>query len=168
LEARWVTGLFFSLFVGYLFIEPILDLLLFTSKTDKRPNNSGARVHPALTGFIERFFFTIVVGLVGLKFHGILSGMMAWLGLKLAANWNRPEPANNSNSEDKSMKNTRSLVALLAGLISMLFALIGGLICAGVTDATNWLPLIFLVSLLCYLFHKMGWFRYLFNKFLQT
>jgi len=39
-----------------------------------------------LTGIVERLFFTIVVASVGATAAG---GMVGWLALKMAANWNR-------------------------------------------------------------------------------
>jgi hypothetical protein len=51
--------------------------------------------------------------------------MVAWLGVKLATNWNHPD------WKDKPDTRTYAFSALLGGLVSMLFAFIGGLVCAG-------------------------------------
>ncbi len=50
--------------------------------------------------------------------------MIGWITLKMVTNWNRP-------STDKDQKTTGAFSALLAGLVSMLFAIIGGLIVNG-------------------------------------
>ena len=78
-------------------------------------------------GTCERFIFTMAVAF-GLS--GTVVGMMAWLALKMATYWNSPGFALN-NEEDQFKRARFALSAALAGLISMTFALIGGLICDG-------------------------------------
>ena len=51
--------------------------------------------------------------------------MIGWLALKLATNWNHPDYKDN-RSEERAV----AFSALVAGLVSMLFALLGGQICA--------------------------------------
>ena len=50
--------------------------------------------------------------------------MIGWLTLKMVTNWNRPR-------DEEIDRTTGALSALLAGLVSMMFALIGGLIVNG-------------------------------------
>ena len=50
--------------------------------------------------------------------------MIGWLALKLATNWNHPD------WKEKPNARTFALSALLGGLVSMFFALLGGLVCA--------------------------------------
>lgn len=74
-------------------------------------------------GFLERFFFTIVVGSSGAGVGSAI--MMAWLGVKAATNWKHQiEKAN----KEKQKMLTASQVSLFATMLSFLFALIGGLI----------------------------------------
>ncbi len=72
-----------------------------------------------VTGSVERLFFTVLVGLGVL---GVPALMLVWLGLKMATNWNHP------TWKDKPETRAYALSALLGGLVSMLFALIGGLL----------------------------------------
>jgi hypothetical protein len=51
--------------------------------------------------------------------------MVGWLALKMATNWNHPD------WKQKPSARSFAFSALLGGLVSMLFALIGGLVCAG-------------------------------------
>lgn len=51
--------------------------------------------------------------------------MMGWLALKLATNWN------SKKMEDDPKARPFAFTALLAGLVSMLFATLGGLVCGG-------------------------------------
>jgi hypothetical protein len=71
---------------------------------------------------VERLFFTV---LVGLEVPGAPAAMIGWLALKLATDWNHPD------WKEKAAAREFAASALLGGLVSMLFALIGGLICAG-------------------------------------
>ena len=75
-----------------------------------------------ITGAIERFVFCI---LVGLDVSGVSVAMMLWLALKLAANWMYEGKDPNPNAR------ACAFTALLAGLISMLFATLGGYVASG-------------------------------------
>jgi hypothetical protein len=80
-----------------------------------------------LTGTVERLFFTI---LVWQNVSGIPAGTMAWLALKFVTNWNHKsmEVEGVIRKARRRNLNTRSnaMLALLAGLMSMLFAYAGG------------------------------------------
>jgi hypothetical protein len=71
---------------------------------------------------VERLAFAVFVGL---ELPDATTAMMAWLALKLAANWNR------SDLERTSAARPFLFTALLAGLISMVFAALGGMIASG-------------------------------------
>ncbi len=75
-----------------------------------------------VTGTLERLFFTLAVAV---NLSGVAIAMMAWLGTKLAANWGAPETAD--------VQDIRQLrfSAILGGLVSMLFAFLGGMIISG-------------------------------------
>lgn len=79
------------------------------------------RTSPWLTGLLERIFFTLAVAT---NATGVLPAMIAWLAVKLAANWNR-RPI--TNGEEVTIKNY-AFSALVTGLLSMLFAYVGGLL----------------------------------------
>lgn len=117
---QWIIGLVFSLVVGgfvtALFLRAIRRAL------GDMPQLSRTGIPAWLTGGIERLFFTV---LVGLNVSGFPTAMVGWLALKLATDWNHPD------WKKKSAAREFAVSALLGGLVSMLFALIGGLICAG-------------------------------------
>ena len=118
---RWIAGLVFSLGIGHIAIWLFLRWLqrwLGDTPGDK----GGKRVPDWVTGSIERLFFTILVGANDAS--GVPALMLGWLALKLATNWNHPI------HKDPELR-PFAIRALLAGLLSMMFALVGGLICAG-------------------------------------
>ncbi|MEX2163826.1 MAG: hypothetical protein WD823_06245 [Sulfuricaulis sp.] len=84
-------------------------------KKKKQPN-----VPSCLTGFIERFIFTAIIGIAGTASLPYVGGLMGgWLGLKLAANWQQ---------RHDDFARARGILALINGLVSLFFALVGGLI----------------------------------------
>lgn len=88
----------------------------------EKPNKDSPRISGWVTGFVERSFFLI---LIVLGVSGVPESMMGWLALKLASNWHRYDP------DKLPSARTRSLLALIAGLISLAFAYIGGAIICG-------------------------------------
>lgn len=121
---QWITGITFSLVIGHMVTWLFLQGLRHALRLGEKPllANGGKRVPAWLTGVTERLFFTV---LIGVNVTGAPAAMVGWLALKLATNWNHPD------WKDKADARTFALSALLAGLVSMIFALIGGLICAG-------------------------------------
>lgn len=121
---QWIIGLTFSLLIGHGVTWLFLLVLRCALKVGEKPSldDSEKRVPPWLTGVTERLFFTV---LVGLDIPGVSAAMVGWLALKLATNWNHPA------WKERTDARTFGLSALLAGLVSMMFALLGGLICAG-------------------------------------
>ncbi len=121
---EWTIGLLFSLVVGGIVTWLFLKVLRLRLGIPPKPRlSAGGKGIPSwLTGAVERLFFTV---LVGLQVSGAPTAMIGWLALKLATNWNHPD------WKDKPNARTFALSALLAGLVSMLFALLGGLVCAG-------------------------------------
>lgn len=86
------------------------------------PRDLGARrTSPGLTGFLERVFFTLAVAV---NTTGVLPAMIAWLALKLAANWQYRDDIDGDAEKKKNYK----FSAIVTGLLSMLFAYIGGLV----------------------------------------
>src|SRR5215510_6686967 len=122
-QMKWVIGILFSL-IGDIVTRFFLKGLRYKLGTLPKPRISagGKEVPPWLTGALERLFFTV---LIGFEIPGVVTAMVGWLALKLATNWNHPD------WKDKSDARTFAFSALLGGLVSMFFALLGGLICAG-------------------------------------
>ena len=118
---NWIVGLSISLALGALCTWAFLKLLRKYVGLPQKAKE-GASVPAWLTGVVERLFFAV---LVGLNVAGAPAAMVAWLALKLATNWNHPD------WKDKPEARSYAFSALLAGLVSMLFALLGGLVCAG-------------------------------------
>ncbi len=105
----WLFGLIVSLGIGSYATPKFLDWLR-EGKAEARPD-----VVPRwITGMLERGFFTVAIAF---NVPGSAIAMMAWLGAKMAANWSR-------QTQDPLV----GVSALLSGLLSMFFALIGGLI----------------------------------------
>ena len=124
MSEEWIIGLLSSLVGGGVACWAFLKTLRLWLGVPPKPRlTEGSKgVPPWLTGIIERLFFTV---LIGLDVSGVPTAMVGWLALKLATNWNHPDWKNKPNAR------TFALSALLGGLVSMFFAMIGGLICAG-------------------------------------
>jgi len=120
---NWILGLGFSLVVGHFAVDYFLRELRKYMQLGDRPALAGGmnRVPPWLTGGLERLFFTL---LVAFGVSGTSTAMIGWLALKMVTNWNRRE------SEDDVKERSFAFSALVAGLLSMFLALLGGLICA--------------------------------------
>ena len=122
----WIIGLTFSVLGGWLVTWPSLTLLRKWMRLPEKPKSQGKSkprgVPPTLTGMIERLFFSV---LVAFSVEGFAAAMIAWLALKLATNWNRDFWKKTSSAR------LYGFSALLAGLVSMLFAFLGGLIAKG-------------------------------------
>ncbi len=91
------------------------------------PRSQGRAVPPWFTGLAERSVFFL---LVASDLPGTTVSMMAWIGIKMAANWNRPAAAP-IDAEDEALRARGGIAAAVLGLIGMGFALAGGLICRG-------------------------------------
>ena len=118
--SAWIGGLIVSLVGGWIACGIFMFFLRkwrgITKRTDVKT------VPPALTGLVERVFFTFLVSVTP---AGAGPTMIAWIALKMASNWNR-------DNNDVNGRFHR-IAALLTGLLSMLFALFGGLIVASGT-----------------------------------
>jgi hypothetical protein len=122
----WSVGLIFALGVGGFFVWLFLKVLRSDLKLpDDNPDLKTRQVPPWLTGLVERFFFTIAVALVMKALPVIITAMVTWLAVKMLANWNRPRE---ETPELTARRARGAIAALLGGLLSMLFALVGGLL----------------------------------------
>jgi hypothetical protein len=124
-----ILGLLFALGLGHFAVEKFLTWLRKRMGLPSKPQQSAgtAPAPPWLTGMVERFFFTLVVAF---DVSGAATAMVGWMGAKLAANWNRPD-LQGQTDEEKVTQARFAFSALLAGALSMTFALIGGLIAKG-------------------------------------
>jgi len=116
---RWSIGMSVALVLGAVVTELFVRALRSCFNISIPPSQ---RAVPAwLVGSIERLFFTVVVAF---NISGTAVAMIGWITVKMVTNWNRPGC---SGPEFAPV----ALTALLGGLVSMFFALIGGLICSG-------------------------------------
>lgn len=121
---RWGVGFAFAVGVGFLGVRRFLRQLrkyIGYNPPDVAPDTPG--VPDWLVGVMERSFFTVAVGM---NIQGYLIAMGAWLALKMASNWHlqyvEDDPA------ERARKIRYGMTALVAGLLSMAFALAGGLV----------------------------------------
>lgn len=84
---------------------------------------TGLTVPAWLIGVVERTFFTLAVAY---DISGAAVGMIAWITVKMVSTWNRPD--RKAPSDDPEIAVQLSMAALLASLLSMIFATAGGLI----------------------------------------
>ena len=133
LFSRWFFGLgVFALGLGWLFIYFFLEIahVHIKAKAGERGEQKAydevmkpLDVPSWLVGLVERTFFTV---LVAFNVSATALAILAWIALKMAFSWNIVWGERGSIT-------LRSLAfsTLLANLFSMLFALVGGLICRG-------------------------------------
>jgi hypothetical protein len=125
----WAIGLGVSIVIGRFVTWGFLETLrwhMHIPETNLDPSTRGV---PAwFTGAAERLFFTV---LVAFHMSGVTVAMIAWIAAKLDANWNRSSLDEPKYDRDTIRRARGSFSILLAGLVSMLFALLGGLICSG-------------------------------------
>jgi len=117
---RWPVGLFVSLVFGGIvtqyYARRVKKLI-----GDEDPNYRI--LIPLSIGVVESLFFTIGVAF---NLSGVMIGMVAWMGAKMAAHWGQESPEH----QVSNIVTVRFLV-LVGTMISLLFAMMGGLICAG-------------------------------------
>jgi hypothetical protein len=79
-------------------------------------------IQPILIGVLERLFFTI---LVAFEVSGVASGLTTWIVVKMVSGWNRYAGG------DETWRRMLAFNGLINTLVSLLFAIIGGLIANG-------------------------------------
>jgi hypothetical protein len=150
---RWSIGFLVSLVIAHFATKNFLGALnshLGYNEQWVRSNIdfNQPRIPAWLMGTLERLFFTI---LVAFDVSAVSAGIMGWLAIKMGTNWNRINPRRQKDSwipsagstttpeehqqqqtaQQEAMLRMYALASLLGSLVSMLFALIGGLICSG-------------------------------------
>jgi len=117
---RWTVGLFVSLVFGGIVNQ------YWARRLRKLIGNEDPQyriIIPLSLGALENLFFTIGVAF---DLSGVMVGMVAWMGAKMAAHWGR-------ESKEQQVKNIETVRFLVLGgtMLSLLFSMTGGLICAG-------------------------------------
>ena len=115
---KWIIGLTVSLAVGH--YVTVWFLAWLRDKHGVKKPEGEKSVPPWITGLVERLFFTTAVVFAPLA---AVTAMIAWIGIKMASHWARLQT---KGSDFRFLL----ISAVLAGLVSMFFALIGGLIIA--------------------------------------
>lgn len=78
-------------------------------------------LYPVTTGILERLLFTL---LIAFQVSGVGAGLIAWIALKMTIGWGRLK-------ESDTRSRALAFTGLLSSLASLLFAVVGGLICNG-------------------------------------
>ena len=130
---RWFFGLgVFSLGIGwlatFLFLKVLRGYIEDKAAERKERKRYDEIMAPLdvpswLVGLTERIFFTI---LIAFNVSATSVAMIVWVTAKMVYNWNIVL----REREDITIRSLAAS-ALLGNLVSMLFALIGGLICRG-------------------------------------
>ena len=93
------------------------------SGTQGPPRDLRGAVPAWLVGGLERTLFTVGVALGGVP--ASLAPMIGWVGIKIAINWERRD---SDNTHERDMIIRGSQVSVMASIISLFMALLGGLI----------------------------------------
>lgn len=135
-----VDGLFVSLVLGTIF-APLFQWGYVRIQRRHAPDIEYRfiDVSAVIVGLLERLFFTLAVAY---EVSGAVIAMIAWLTVKLLTHRNSPlwNTRGLENEERKALM-YGAYAALIAGFVSMSFALVGGLVWAGKSPIPDWLLL---------------------------
>jgi hypothetical protein len=131
LACRIFFGLFFSLVIGEWVTTKFLTWIrgkvkenarqIDNIENDEFESFSGNEYFPPrITGTLERLFFAV---LVGFDVSGTAIAMILWVALKMTAEW-----LSVIQEQREAWKLQTVFSALLGNVVSLLFALVGGLI----------------------------------------
>ena len=120
---NWIMGFLVSIVVGHVVVWTVRH---FMYKRLGVPETRVRAVSPTVMGIAERAFFTLVVGF---EVTDAAVSMMAWVAVKMIGGWNRL--GFKVEGETLEERAERATGAVFLSLLSMGFALIGGLICTG-------------------------------------
>lgn len=147
--SRWTIGLVVSLLIGHFVTGEFVDLVRSHYRIDEKWIDENfdyglPNLPRWVIGPLERLFFTL---LVAFNVSGVATGMMIWLLVKMVSNWNLLIPPlvgenrNLKTDEEKKREKEQDMhramlrrytwSGFLGTLMSLLFALLGGLICGG-------------------------------------
>ena len=119
----WIIGLSVALILGDL-VPRVAVWAMRRHINFTEPKYPGISV--LVTGTVERLFFVVAVAF---NLSGVIVAMIGWIGVKMAAHWGARTVASEQQAAD-SIYAIR-ISALLAGILSLFCAMVGGLICAG-------------------------------------
>jgi hypothetical protein len=114
----WILGFGISCVLGHFVVGKFHEWLC--GHLDVRRDPTEKRTPPWLTGLLERVFFTLAVAM---NATGVVPAMMTWLIAKLAANWQY-----RGDIPSERDKANYKFSAIIVGLLSMLFAYVGGVL----------------------------------------
>jgi len=132
-----IHGIVVAVYLGHLWTDMFLSLIrnhIYSQTKMKKQDIDDVFIVPLavpgwLTGLIERIFFGV---LVAFNIPATAAGMLTWILIKMATDWHRILPTTHETQNNQNLSyGPRSLAysSLLAGIVSLFFALIGGLIC---------------------------------------
>ena len=142
---RWGIGLFVALYGGHVFARSAMWWHWERVKNERGwwtifgwrhidppvPAAAKSSVVPAvsssLVGATEGLFFALVTALSSIGFAA--SSAMIWMGLKIAINWERRKIPTKELGEDELIRLSQG--SAYGSLVSLLCAVLGGLICSG-------------------------------------
>ena len=116
---KLIIGLVFALFLGHFVTDFLVNWLRKHTGEEVASNNIMA----ILIGSFERLLF---FPLVACDMPGVATAIIAWIALKTAPDWERLK-----NEKNLETLKGPAFIRLLGNLLSMFFALVGGLICGG-------------------------------------
>jgi len=127
----WIHSLVVALGLGHLWTFTFLKVIrnhIYHKTLKRKETIENIYIHalavPAwVVGTIERIFFG---ALVAFDISATAAAMVTWILVKMATDWNR---ILTSAQEGKRGPRSLAFSSLLAGMISLFFALTGGLIC---------------------------------------
>ena len=135
---RWPLGLVFAIVTGQIACPYFLRALRDDYMQLPKPSPGG--VPPSVVGVAENLVFTVAVGAsyTGQQGHEWVFTVMAlWLAAKMLAGWNRDDSIVIQGKPDKRREEwfenraRGAASALLAGVLNLVIATVGGNIAAG-------------------------------------
>jgi hypothetical protein len=132
----WILGSVVALVLGHVWTVTALRLIrnYVYVQTLKRQEQIGAIYIDSLAlpgwtvGTIERVFFG---ALVAFDIPATAAGMVTWILIKMATDWHRILGSGQQNKDPMYGPRSLAFGSLLGSMISLLFALIGGMVCRG-------------------------------------
>ncbi len=125
----WIVGLSMSMIIGSIItwicwknLHSFYEKTLKEKKWEyKQEEIEKIPLYPFIVGILERVIFTIMIAF---QVSGVGGAIFAWVGIKLVTGWNRLVGGDVS-------KRMLAFTGLISSLISLFFAILGGLICNG-------------------------------------
>jgi hypothetical protein len=122
---RWILGLWISLAVGAVLTHWFLDALRKYIKKKAKESDEPYQEEKDLyvpgwfVGLTERTFFTV---LVAFDVSATAAAMIGWVAVKVGISWQV------LLKQETTLRRSLAFSALLGNIVSMLFAVIGGVI----------------------------------------